>query len=105
MNQVRSNLLLVLHLFLAKIFMATTSIDRHITYCKDLLVIFVLLHQSPESELIYSLERTCITNGICLKLKTTSLRQSQIDQNIAATPIVSFFLCVVPWLATQFLVI
>jgi hypothetical protein len=76
--------------------------DHHLyrsTYHKDLLVIFILLHQSLETEPILSTKKTCIIDGICLKLKTTSLQQSQIDQNVAAILTRSFFLCVVPWLA------
>lgn len=79
-NQAPSNLALDLHPWLAKISIATTSKNRHITriscwgcsFCNN----FLNLSQ------YVALKRTYIIDGFGLKVKTTSLRQSQIDQNI-----------------------
>jgi hypothetical protein len=99
-NQVPSNLVLDLHPCLTKIYITIISKDW--------------LPKEPYGELFLSTTMSKIWNsmfpwkidGIDLKVNDTSLRQSQLYQNIAATPIRSFFpMCVVPLLATQFTII
>ena len=88
-NQAPSNLALDLHPWLAKISIATTSKDRHTARISCWCCSFCNNLQNLSQYV--ALKRTCIIDGFGLKVKTTSLRQSQIDQKIAATPIRSFF--------------
>jgi hypothetical protein len=81
--------------------MATTSNSRHTartlrwsSFCNNL--------QNLNQYVPF--KRTCKVDGICLLEKTISLRQNQIAQNIAATPIRRLFLCVVLLLAYQYLI-
>jgi hypothetical protein len=64
-----------------------------VTNIFDILVYLILLQQSPESEPIRPLENNQHNfEGICFPLNTISLRHSQIDQNMEATPIIICFL-------------